>query len=184
MRAIEFILEDPGSIREKVLAAVKKDGGNINDYFIRFTNIDQLGFSGKQLFGKSPDVDDPKFSIDYIGANKGRRAIWFYPLAYYLRPNAEPYATESPYVWLIKLKPNAWLQVVKSDKAKIEPAPPGKERVGIIRMSHTPAAIFFRPGYDLVAKFYNYAGQHKRHGNVKGAPEPNILQKIRNKFGQ
>jgi hypothetical protein len=30
-----------------------------------------------------------------------------------------------------------------------------------------------------VGKYYDYAGNHKRHGLVKGKPEPTLFQKIR-----
>ena len=166
------------SIREQILAAVKRDGGNLDEYFVRFTAIDQLGYSGRQVFGRSPDVDDPEFDIDYIGAGRGRRALWFYPLKFYLK-SREAYASENPYVWLVRLKPNAWLQPVSGASAGKEPAPEGKERAGILRLSSTPAAIFFRPSWDLVGKFYNYSGQHQRHGEVKGPPEPSFFDRVR-----
>lgn len=167
---IAELLEAKVSIRDQIIAAVKKDGGNINDYFVRFTDYDQLGYSAKQMFGRTPDVDDPKFDIDYIGVKQGRPALWFYPLAFYLK-SSNTYATEKPYVWLVKLKPDAWLQPVTSRTKEKLPAPSGKQRVGFLRKSTVPAAIFFRPAFDLVAKLYDYGGQHKRHGQVKGAPK-------------
>lgn len=188
MRAIEFIAERKvPPIKDQIIAAVKKDGGNLDDYFVRFTMNDKLGFNNRQWFPKTPDVDDPKFDVDYIGHKGGRRALWFYPLKTYLE-GGHLYAKEQPYVWLVKLKPNAWLQTVKRGDNKLEKAPDGKERVGIVRMSDPPAAIFFKPAYELVGKYYDYAGRHKRHGLVKGPPPPvkskpkSFLQKMKDKF--
>ena len=52
----------------------------------------------------------------------------------------------------------------------------------MLRMSEPPAAIFFRPGYELVSKLVNYKALHKDHGFVKGPPPKSILQKIKDKF--
>ena len=79
----------------------------------------------------------------------------------------------------MKLKPNAWLQTVKRGDTQVEQPPEGKERVGILRMSRPPAAIFFKPAYDIIGKYYDYAGRHKRHGEVKGKPKPTLFQRIR-----
>lgn len=178
MRATEFIIEARvPSVRDQIIADVKKHGPG--DYFVRFTTVDRLGYSAKQPFARSPDVDDPNFSPDYIGTGKGRRALWFYPLDYYLK-NRDPYASESPYVFLVKLKPNAWLQPINDKTKQIEPAPAGKERVGILRKSSlTPAAIFFKPAFDVVGKYYDYAKQHKRHGEVKGKPPASFFDRVR-----
>jgi len=181
MRLSEILLEGQPPIKDRIIDAIKKDGGNINDYYIRFSDVDQLGFSGRQLFGKTPDVDDPKFTVDYIGALKGRRALWFYPAKYFLR-SKDAFRTDLPYVFIVKLKPNAWLQTVKRGDNKVINAPVGKERVGMLRMSEPPAAIFFRPGYELVSKLVNYKALHKDHGFVKGPPPKSILQKIKDKF--
>ena len=167
------------SVRDQILADVQKHGGNANEYFVRFTNKDKLGFSARQWFGQTPDVDHPKFDVDYIGQGVGRRALWFYPLATYLDQNRGIYAEEEPYVWLVKLKPNAWLQPVHRGDNQVEPAPPGKQRVGILRDSRPPAAIFFTTGYDLVGRYYDYAKQHRRHGEVKGPPPPSFFDRIR-----
>lgn len=179
MKICEVIVEQRRpSIREQIIAAVKKDGGNLDEYFVRFTDVDRLGYSDRQVFGRSPDIDDPKFDVDYIGAGQGRRALWFYPLKFYLK-NREAYASEQPYVWLVRLKPDAWLQTVTGKTQQVEPAPEGQQRVGILRLSNTPAAIFFRPGWELVSKFYNYAGQHQRHGEIKGPPGPSFFDRVR-----
>ena len=155
MRALEFVAEAKVSIRDQILADVKKTGGNLNDYFVRFTDYDKLGYSAKQTFGRTPDMDDPKFDIDYIGQKQGRPALWFYPLKYWLK-NPTSYAAHLPYVWLVKLKPDAWLQDATMFSRGVKDAPQGKQRVGIMRHSAVPAAIFFKPGWDVVGKYYDY----------------------------
>ncbi len=172
MRAREFVIEAQHSIRDQIIHAVDINGGSIDDYFVRFTKRDHLGFSDQQTFGRFPDVDDPDFDIDRITAQaRGRRVLWFYPLKTYLSAREGTYAMDFPYVWLVKLKPNAWLQTVRSGDREVKPAPAGKERVGILRMSFTPAALFFKHGFDLIGKYYDYAGQHQRHGQVKRMAE-------------
>jgi hypothetical protein len=177
MKITEIFTEARASIRDQILADVKKHGPG--EYFVRFTNADKLGFSGKQTFGQSPDVDDPKFDVDRIGTNLGRRVLWFYPLQEYLKSNKHTYAANSPYVWLVKLKPTAWLQTVQRGDTKKQPAPQGRQRVGMLRMSTPPAALFFSPGFDVVGKYYDYSGQNKRHGEVKGAPAPTFFDRVR-----
>jgi hypothetical protein len=178
MRATEFITESKLSVRDQIINDVKRSGGNPNEYFVRSTGVDKLGFSKKQYFARSPDVDDPKFSADYIGAGHGRRALWFYPLSYYLK-DTEAYASEYPHIFLVRIKPDAWLQPVTTKTKNIEQAPNGKERVGLLRLTSTPAAIFFRPAFDVVGKYYDYAKMHKRHGEVKGAPKPSFFDRVR-----
>ena len=166
------VKEAKESIKDQIEKAVIVDGGSIDEYYVRSASVDKLGYSAKQTFGRSPDVDDPNFSVDYIGHSKGKPALWFYPLSYYLKSIAdEAYGKGMPHVWLVRIKPNAWLQPVSSDKAVKQEAPKGKERVGILRKSTVPAAIFFKPAFDIVDKFYDYGSQHKRHGEVKGVPE-------------
>lgn len=176
MRASEIIVEAKTGIRNQIVRDVRRNGPG--EYFVRFTRLDQLGFSAKQRFGRSPDLDDPKFSVNYIGAGQGRPALWFYPLKEYLDAD-ELFASQHPYVWLVKLKPTAWLQPVDDKTKGIAPAPPGKQRVGIMRLSRPPAAIFFAHGFDLVGKYYDHAGQHTRHGEVKGAPKPSFFDRVR-----
>jgi hypothetical protein len=181
MRASEFIIEAKVSIRDQILADVKQHGGSLDDYFVRMTDHDGLGYSARQQFGKSPDMDHPKFDVEYIGQQEGRPALWFYPLEFWLK-GSSAYAAEKPYTWLVKLKPNAWLQDARRGDRGIKPAPPGKERVGIMRHSWTPAAIFFKPGWQVVGKYYDYGGQHQRHGEVKGpeaASPPSFFDRIR-----
>ena len=181
MRAIEFIIEGKVPIKDQVINSVRKDGGRPEEYFVRFTDIDKLGFSAKQQFGRSVDLEHPEYSPDYIGTGKGNPALWFYPLKTYINDN-DLYAREKPYVWLVRLKPNAWLQPVdRNTTVKVE-APKGKERVGILKnISPFPAAIFFKHGFDVVDKYYDYSSQHKRHGEVKGkaAGKPTFFDRIR-----
>lgn len=180
MRAQEFVIEARvPSVRDQIIADVKKHGGDISDYFVRFTNQDKLGFSNRQTFKKTPDVDDPNFDFDALGQNTGRRSLWFYPVEYYLKEKYGTYATDLPYVWLVRLKPTAWLQTVKAGDQQAESPPPGKQRVGIVRMTRPPAAIFFTYGFDVVGRYYDYAGQHQRHGLVKGPPAPSWFDRIR-----
>lgn len=179
MRAFEILSEAKQSIRGQILNDILKHGGNTDQYFVRFTDIDKLGFSAKQTFGKTLDVDDPDFYPEYIGAGKGKPALWFYPLQTYLK-NSDLYAGEYPYVWLIKLKNNAWLQKVTSSTKELQNAPAGKERVGILRMIKPwPAAIFFKPAFEVVGKYTDFKKLHKQHGLIKGKPTPTLFQKIR-----
>ena len=168
----ESVTEAKESIKDQIEKAVIVNGGDINEYFVRSADVDKLGYSAKQKFGRSPDTGDDDFSVDYVGTNKGKPALWFYPLSYYLKnATSEAYANDMPHVWLVRIKPNAWLQPVSSDNAVKQPAPNGKERVGILRKSAVPAAIFFKPAFDVVDKFYDYGSQHKQHGEVKGVAE-------------
>ena len=160
------------SIKDQIEKAYIQDGGSIDEYFVRSANVDKLGYSAKQTFGRSPDIGDNNFSVDYIGYGKGKPALWFYPLAYYLKSVADvAYGNDMPHVWLVRIKSNAWLQPVSNNKVTKQDAPTGKERVGLLRKSAVPAAIFFKPAFDVVDKFYDHGSQHKRHGEVKGVPE-------------
>ena len=170
------------SVRDQIIADVKKHGGSPDEYFVRFTDMDKLGFSGRQWFGQTPDVDHPKFNVDYIGHGVGRRALWFYPLSTYLDQNKTVYASEQPYAWLVKLKPDAWLQPVRRGDKQLQEPPPGKQRVGILRSSNPPAAIFFTHGYEVIGRYYNYAQRHRRHGQVKGPSaglKPTLFDRVR-----
>ena len=163
----EGIVEAKESIKDQLEKAYLQDGGNIDDYFVRSSAVDKLGFSPKQIFARSPDLDHPEYDISYIGTGKGSPALWFYPLKYYLK-SAEVFTKGYPYIWLVKLKPNAWLQPVDRFTKTKQEAPQGLERVGILRKALTPSAIFFKPAFDVVDKFFDYGIQHKRHGQVKG----------------
>lgn len=175
------LLELKVSVKDQIIADVRKHGGNANEYFVRFTDIDKLGFSARQQFGRSPDIDHPEFSADYIGRGVGKPALWFYPLKTYINDN-DLYAKEKPYVWLVRLKPNTWLQPVSRSTSDVEPAPEGKERVGMMKnVNPFPAAIFFKPAFDIVGKYYDYGSQHERHGEVKGPAQgnPSFFDKVR-----
>ena len=161
MRAQDFIIEGV-DVTQELLNTAKRNGGNLDDYFVRLTDIDKLGYSAKQAIGRSPDVDHPDFHIDYIGRGIGRPAQWFYPLRYYLKHTKELYAGDKPYVWLVRLRPDAWLQPVDVKTKAVAPAPAGKQRVGIMRQSAVPAAIFFQPGFEVVDRWYDYAKMHPR----------------------
>jgi predicted nucleotidyltransferase len=163
------IVEAKESIKDQLEKAYIQDGGSIDEYFVRSSKVDKLGFSPKQIFARSPDLDHPEYDISYIGTGKGSPALWFYPLSYYLK-SPEVFTQGYPYIWLVKLKPDAWLQPVDKLTKTKQDAPQGKERVGILRKALTPSAIFFKPAFDVVDKFYDYGSQHKRHGEVKGAP--------------
>ena len=188
MRAQEFISERKvPSIRGQILDAVHQHGGRPSDYFVRFTEIDKLGFSDLQKFKRHLDLDDPEFTVTGLGNSirqGGRRALWFYPLKEYLSQSAQgQYAMDFPYVWLVRIKPDAWLQPVGyRDKPEVKPAPPGKRRVGILKLGLNPQGVFFEPAFDVIGRYYDYATQHKRHGEVKGAPKPGFLQGIRDRF--
>jgi hypothetical protein len=165
----EGIVEAKESIKDQLEKAYIQDGGDISQYFVRSSKVDKLGFSPKQIFARSPDLDHPKYDIDYIGNSVGNPALWFYPLSYYLK-SPEVFTKGYPYIWLVKLKPDAWLQPVDKLTKTKQDAPKGMERVGILRKALTPSAIFFKPAFDVIDKFYDYGSQHKRHGEVKGAP--------------
>lgn len=185
MRARDFISEKKvPSIRGQILDAVHRDGGPATEYFVRFTDIDKIGFSDQQKFKRHPDVDDPDFTITGLGnvvRQAGRRALWFYPLKEYLKKSAQDqYAMDFPYVWLVRIRPDAWLQPVGyRDERQIKAAPGGKRRVGLLKLGLTPQAVFFEPAFDVVGRYYDYAGQHQRHGEVKGRPNPTFFDRVR-----
>lgn len=180
MKFIEVIAEARvPPVRDQIRAAVRQHGGSTDQYFVRFTDQDRLGFSARQRFSHTPDVDDPKFDVDYIDTGPGRRALWFYPLATYLKADQETYAADSPYVWLVRLRDDAWLQPVRRGDRAVKAAPAGKQRVGMLRYSTPPAAIFFEPAYDVIGRYYDFGGQHQRHGRVRGAPPPTWFDRIR-----
>lgn len=185
MRIVEILSEAKvPPIRTQIVNDVRKHGGSPDEYFVRFTAVDRVGFSDKQAFKRHLDVDDPDFTVTGIGTagkKTGRRALWFYPLAEYLKQSAQgQYAMDMPYVWLVKIDSDAWLQPVgHRDKKEIRPAPQGKRRVGLLKGGLFPQAVFFEPAFDVIGRYYDYAGQHQRHGEVKGRPEPSFFDKIR-----
>ena len=178
MRATEFITESKLSIKDQIINDVRKHGPG--EYFVRFSSVDKLGFSAKQIFAKSPDIDDPDYDPNYIGRGKGRPALWFYPLKTFLN-DKELYAADKPYVWLVRIKPDAWLQPVTNDTREVKPAPQGKQRVGLMKLVKPEAAIFFKPAFDVVGKYYDYGSQHQSHGEVKGKSvnKPSFFDRVR-----
>ena len=119
MRAQDFVTEAV-DVNQALLQTAKAQRGNLDDYFVRLTDIDKLGYSARQAIGRSPDVDHPDFHIDYIGRGVGRPAQWFYPLRYYLKNKESLFAADKPYVWLVRLKPDSWLQPVDIKTKQIE----------------------------------------------------------------
>ena len=163
----EEIYEATDDIKDQIEKAIIVDGGNWDEYFVRSSQVDKIGYSTKQQYGRSPDLDHPDYDIDYIGSGKGKPALWFYPVSYYLKKK-DVFGQEYPYIWLVRLRPDAWLQPVDRFTKSIQDAPQGKERVGILKKRMIPAAIFFKPAFDVVDKFVNYKSLHKPHGLVKG----------------
>ena len=185
MKLAEILTERQAtSIRGQIQDAVRQDGGDPSDYFVRFTDVDKIGFSDRQKFKRHFDIDDPEFTVTGLGnatRQGGRRALWFYPLREYLRQSAQgQYAMDFPFVWLVKKKPDAWLQPIgHRDSKEVKPAPEGKRRVGILKGGLDPQAVFFEPAFDVIDKYYDYAGKHQRHGEVKGRPNPSFFDKVR-----
>ena len=85
-----------------------------------------------------------------------------------------------PYVWLVRIRPDAWLQPVGHlSQREVQPAPEGRRRVGILKGGLNPQAIFFEPAFDVIGRYYDYAGQHQRHGEVQGRPQPSFFDRVR-----
>lgn len=150
MRAGEFVTErsDPRQEIENMAAILP---GDMDDYFVRFTDQDKIGFSARQHYGRTPDVDDPDYDPMALPRGRGRPALWFYPLRTYLQ-GGELFASDHPYTWLVRLRPGAWLQRVgKEEKTHV---PAGKTRVGMIsREQGVPMAIFFQPAFDVIDRW-------------------------------
>lgn len=126
--------------------------GSLDEYFVRFTDQDKVGFSARQHFGRTPDIDDPDFDPLGLPRPDGRPALWFYPLRTYLQ-GGDLFASQHPYTWLVRIRPDAWLQRVGRDQRT--DAPQGKTRVGMIRKDQGfPIAIFFRPAFDVVDRWF------------------------------
>lgn len=128
--------------------------GSLDEYFVRFTDQDKLGFSQRQHFGRTVDVDDADFDpYDLSVKSQGRPALWFYPLQTYLK-HKDLYGSNMPYTWLVRIKPNAWLQSVDGQTVKKD-APQGKQRVGILsKKQGLSMAVFFRPAFDVVDRWH------------------------------
>jgi len=149
MRARDLISER-ASVRDEIENVSVMLPGSPDEYFVRFTDQDKIGFSARQHFGRTPDVDDPDFDPLGLPRPAGRPALWFYPLRTYLR-NRDLFASEKPYTWLVRLRPDAWLQRLGQDDRT---PPAGKTRVGMIRRDQgLPIAIFFRPAFDVVDRW-------------------------------
>jgi hypothetical protein len=159
MRSQEFVIEAQDARTEiENMATILP--GSPDEYFVRFTDQDKLGFSARQHFGRTPDIDDPGYDPLALPRPSGRPALWFYPLRTYLR-GGDLFASQHPYTWLVRLRPDAWLQRVGQEEKT--DAPQGKTRVGMIRRDQgVPMAIFFRPGFDVVDRWYDYGKTHKR----------------------
>jgi hypothetical protein len=149
MRASELIERSDARQEIENMAAVLP--GSMDEYFVRFTDQDKIGFSARQHFGRTPDVDDPQFDPLALPRPTGRPALWFYFLRTYLR-DRDLYASQQPYTWLVRLRPDAWLQRLGQDDKN--DAPPGRTRVGMIRRDQgVPMAVFFRPAFDVVDRW-------------------------------
>lgn len=135
-------------------------GGTADEYFVRFTDVDKLGYSARQHFGRTPDIGDKNYDPDALPRpGQGRPALWFYPLKTYLK-NPDLYAADKPYVWLVRIKPNAYLQSA-SDKER--DSKPNLRRAGIIKQEGgLPIAVFFKPEFDVIDRWYDYGSQHRR----------------------
>ena len=149
MRSRDFVRER-ATARDEIENVSVMLPGRPDEYFVRFTDQDKIGFSARQHFGRTPDVDDPDFDPLSLPRPQGRPALWFYPLRTYLR-NRDLFASEKPYTWLVRLRPNAWLQRLGQDDRQ---PPGGKTRVGMIRRDQGfPIAIFFQPAFDVVDRW-------------------------------
>lgn len=150
MRAQEFLIERAERARDAIENIVSM--GDADDYFVRFTDIDKLGYSAKQDFGRTPDIGSADYDPDALPRKTGRPALWFYPAKYYLQ-NQNLFASNKPYTWLVKKRPNAYLQ--PTAKATHPSAPEGMTRAGLMhRESGVPVAIFFRPEFDVVDRWH------------------------------
>ena len=147
---IKEIITERATARDEIENVSVMLPGSPDEYFIRFTDQDKIGFSARQHFGRTPDVDNPDFDPLGLPRPAGRPALWFYPLRTYLR-NRDLFASEKPYTWLVRLRPDAWLQRLGQDDRT---PPAGKTRVGMIRRDQgLPIAIFFRPAFDVVDRW-------------------------------
>lgn len=152
MKAAEFVTER-SDVRTEIENMSVILPGRRDDYFVRFTDQDKIGFSARQHFGRTPDIDDPRFDPMALPRPVGRPALWFYPLQTYL-DHPDVYAGHMPYTWLVRKRPGAWLQRVGKDPLQ---APNGQRRVGMIRQDQgVPMAIFFEPAFDVIDRWYNH----------------------------
>jgi hypothetical protein len=160
---------------------INKHGGTINDYLIHNSSVNRIGFYGgtpRNPDAKSwekdtrpmsaPVVSDKPFSKQFTGYSTPERGglgpagserkygTWFTPLnkAINVIKSKESLPFSNTYVFLVKLKPNAWLQPVdtlsriKTNLVGSKP-PSGKERVGQYSSS-SGIAVLFKSAYDVV----------------------------------
>lgn len=175
MRALEFLSERAERARDAIENIVTM--GNINDYFVRFTDVDKLGYSAQQDFGRMPDIGDADWNPDALPKKKGHPALWFYPASYYLK-HKDLFADSRPYVWLVKRRDNAYLQPTQG--ATRPEVPPGMIRAGLMhKESGVPVAVFFRPEFDVVDRWHephpvkeNFADK-----KVKGKSRPGRVKR-------
>lgn len=156
--------------------------GDLDEYFIRFTDVDKIGFSAQQHFGRMRDTDDPEFDPDSLYDPKGRPALWFYPLRYYLeKKKSGLFASENPYVWLVRIRPDAWLQPVKNRASA--GSPPGKRRVGVLKSdAGVPIAVFFEPAFDVIDRWHQPPQKsNKQAKDADAVNELQILSKVKGK---
>lgn len=150
---IQDLIEERASVRQTIENMATMLPGSLDEYFVRFTDQDKIGFSSRQHFGRTPDVDDPDYDPLSLPRPHGRPALWFYPLRTYLR-GGDLFASQHPYTWLVRIRPDAWLQRVgREEKTDV---PPGKTRVGMLKTDQgVPMAIFFKAAFDVVDRWKN-----------------------------
>jgi len=169
-------------VSQQVKNIMAKHGGTIADYWIHNSAVDHLGFYGGDKNAQSADgwsqparpmkapvVPGQAFSgqLKYGAAERGYQApkdaekrygLWFSPLG----PNLAhmdggilPFANK--FTFLIKLKPDAWLQPIdllnkaRANLVGIKP-PAGKHRVGQYN-ANSKIAVLFEPAFDIVGKW-------------------------------
>lgn len=150
---LQELLQERADARQEIENMSVMLPGSPDEYFVRFTDQDKIGFSARQHFGRTPDVDDPRFDPLALPRPSGRPALWFYPLRTYLR-NRDLFASQHPYTWLVRLRPGAWLQRLGQDGRD---APAGRRRVGMLRRDQgVPMAVFFEPAFDVIDRWRNH----------------------------
>lgn len=171
-------------ISTQIQQIIQKNGGTIDDYWVSSTTVDRLGFYGGSNRGTNPEVTRPgKAPVVPTKAFQGQRkyrapeyatyaqpldtqpkdtktqyGLWFMPLKSAIKGltvGRYPYMRE--YLFLVKLKDDAWLQPVntlqklKANLVGIKP-PPGKRKVGQYNSSSN-IAVLFEPAFNIVGKW-------------------------------
>lgn len=169
---------------QQVDAIIKKHGGTINDYWINSSAVDHLGFYGgnkkhpipwRTRPGQAFDVPTKPFqqqrkyrSAEYAtigtatysgtGPRNVKYGLWFMPLKAALPSlNDATYTYLRNFVFLVKLKDDAWLQPVdpmgttRANLIGINP-PAGKHKVGQFNRD-TNIAVLFEPAFNIVGKW-------------------------------